>query len=195
MGRCGWMYRFAHRVTTKITTVFRAPTVSTKRGSVMKLTREQSQKLLHERGIWITNACNKCGQLLGAVRWTLRSEPGEWCSLACRDGIKVERQTCASAALITARKESQRRIGSRRSGRPRTHATNAEKQRSYRGRLKNRLALRNTPSEQIESTRLADTKNGSHVVQPSRAIEGLETAPRIEFLSGSLTENLPKESF
>ena len=55
----------------------------------MKLTRNQSEKLLHERGIWITEACDKCGQLLGSVRWTRKEERGEWCSAECRDGIRV----------------------------------------------------------------------------------------------------------
>lgn len=54
----------------------------------MKLTKEQSQKLLHERGIWVTEACDKCGRLLGAVRYTRRGESGEWCSELCRDGVR-----------------------------------------------------------------------------------------------------------
>ena len=54
----------------------------------MKLTKAQSQTLLRERGIWITEACDKCGKLLGSVRWTRRGEPGEWCAAECRDGIK-----------------------------------------------------------------------------------------------------------
>jgi len=53
----------------------------------MKLKPEQSQKLLRDRGIWITEACDRCTQLLGSVRWTRKDEPGEWCSRACRDGV------------------------------------------------------------------------------------------------------------
>jgi hypothetical protein len=34
----------------------------------MKLTNEQTQKLLCDFGIWITEACDKCGQLLGSSR-------------------------------------------------------------------------------------------------------------------------------
>jgi hypothetical protein len=132
----------------------------------MKLTKEQSQKLLRERGIWITAACDRCRQLLGAVRWTTKGEPGEWCSAACRDGVKAERPTSASIEVAAAvNRQQQKRIGSRPSGRPRTHATNAEKQRSYRGRLKNGLALRNAPSEHIENAQLADAKNGSCVAR------------------------------
>jgi hypothetical protein len=62
----------------------------------MKLTREQSQKLVQERGIWVTNACDRCGRLLGAVRWTRRGEPGEWCSALCRDGVKPEERKADS---------------------------------------------------------------------------------------------------
>jgi hypothetical protein len=57
----------------------------------MRLTREQTEKLLRERGIWITEACDKCGKLLGAVRWTRRNEPGEWCSAECRDGVPAKK--------------------------------------------------------------------------------------------------------
>jgi len=80
----------------------------------MKLTKEQSQKLLHERGIWVTEACDKCGQLLGAVRYTRRSEPGEWCSELCRDGAEqaAERQ--------------------RKGGRPRKYRNAAERERAER---------------------------------------------------------------
>jgi hypothetical protein len=55
----------------------------------MRLRREQCEKLLSELGIWVTEACDKCGQLLGSVGWTRKDGPGEWCSRACRDGIAV----------------------------------------------------------------------------------------------------------
>jgi hypothetical protein len=53
----------------------------------MKLIWEQSRKLLQERDVWLTEACDRCGQLLGSVRWTRKSEPGDWCSKGCRDGV------------------------------------------------------------------------------------------------------------
>jgi len=53
----------------------------------MRLTREQSQELLLERCNWVSDVCDKCGKLLGSVRWTCRSELGEWCSAQCRDGV------------------------------------------------------------------------------------------------------------
>jgi hypothetical protein len=56
-------------------------------GCAVKLNRQQSQKLLQERGIWITEACDRCGRLLGSVCWTQRGAPGDWCSAECRDGV------------------------------------------------------------------------------------------------------------
>ena len=56
---------------------------------LLKLNKEQGQKLLRERGIWITEACDRCGQLLGSVRWTRRGDAAVWCSQSCRDEIKI----------------------------------------------------------------------------------------------------------
>lgn len=143
----------------------------------MKLTREQNQKLLRERGIWVTNACDKCGQLLGAVRWTRKDEEGEWCSAECRDGLKPTPRNSAGGPEATA---STRRIGARAAGRPRTHSSNAEKQRAYRYRLTSVLALRNSPSQVIQISELAVAKNGSHVVGLIPEPGALETAPTQE---------------
>jgi len=54
----------------------------------MKLTVEQSRKILAERGWCLAEACDKCGKLLGAVRYTIRAKAGEWCSALCRDGVE-----------------------------------------------------------------------------------------------------------
>jgi len=135
----------------------------------MNLTREQSQKLLQERGIWVTDACDKCGQLLGAVRRTRRGEPGEWCSAPCRDGTSGPR-SIATATQATAHRQ---RIGARPVGRPRKHENNAEKCRAYRKRLNNGLATRNTPWEVTENAQLANAENGSpavHVVRRTAAV-------------------------
>lgn len=137
--------------------------------SPTKLTKEQSYELLRHRGIWITAACDHCGLLLGAVRWTRRGEPGEWCSAACRDGISGPK------SVETARKDTapRQRIGARPAGRPRKHENNAEKCRAYRKRLNNSLATRNTPWEVTENAQLPSPENGSlavHVVRRTAAV-------------------------
>lgn len=143
----------------------------------MKLTREQSQKLLHERGIWITNACDKCGQLLGAVRWTRKDEDGEWCSAECRDGVKAKTKAPVAVALEVVRPK---RIGARSAGRPKKHTNNAEKCRSYRERCNSVAVTRNTPSQSIENTQVPAAKNRSHVVGLILAAQALETALGVE---------------
>jgi hypothetical protein len=90
----------------------------------MRLTPEQ-QAEIRERGICANEACDTCGKILGAVRYTRRGEPGEWCSRECRDGV----------AAVHSRE-------ARRAGRPKQHDDAAAKQRAYRSRLR---ALRNTP--------------------------------------------------
>lgn len=75
----------------------------------MKLSREQSQKLLRERGIWTTEACDRCGNLLGSIRWTRKGESGEWCSTECRDGITEEplhQTTCLECGVSLQGKRS-----------------------------------------------------------------------------------------
>jgi len=55
----------------------------------MRLTREQTEKICREHGSWVNEACDKCGAILGPVRYTRRGEEGEWCSRECRDGDKA----------------------------------------------------------------------------------------------------------
>jgi len=52
----------------------------------MRLTREQSYTLLEKRGCYASEACDKCGQILGPVRFARRNDRGAWCSRECRDG-------------------------------------------------------------------------------------------------------------
>lgn len=53
----------------------------------MRIAIEQQRALRRERGDCANEACDRCGRILGAVRYTQRGEPGEWCSEVCRDGI------------------------------------------------------------------------------------------------------------
>jgi hypothetical protein len=153
----------------------------------MKLIREQCQRLLRDRGIWTTEACDKCGQLLGSIRWTQRGEPGEWCSAACRDGVSRSVPTPNSTAMVPLASVRRERIGARPAGRPRKHANNAEKCRHYRQSRKARLVTRNTRLEQIEDAQLAAARNGSCVAYLIPATQALETAPQIEFLLATPT--------
>jgi hypothetical protein len=52
----------------------------------MRLTPNQSRKLLSPFGVYVTEACDRCDHLLGAVRFTRRGDAGVWCSRECRDG-------------------------------------------------------------------------------------------------------------
>ena len=48
------------------------------------LREELRRRLFGDRGISVAECCDKCGQLLGAVRFVRRGEPGVWCSPECR---------------------------------------------------------------------------------------------------------------
>jgi hypothetical protein len=50
----------------------------------MRLTPNQSRELLSRFGAYVTEACDRCGQLLSAVRFTRRGDAGVWCSRECR---------------------------------------------------------------------------------------------------------------
>ena len=84
----------------------------------MKITTEQQQAVRDKYGVFVNEACDKCGRLLGEIRFTIKDQPGEWCSRLCRDGQDRIRQH-----------------ESRRNGRPRKYQTSAERQQAYRRRL------------------------------------------------------------
>src|SRR6516162_9181613 len=50
----------------------------------MRLLPVQSYTLLERFGCYVKDVCDKCGQILGPVRYTRRGEAGEWCSRECR---------------------------------------------------------------------------------------------------------------
>ena len=50
----------------------------------MRLTAEQSKRIFEQHGCWVSEACDKCGQILGPVRYTRRGESGVFCSTECR---------------------------------------------------------------------------------------------------------------
>ena len=55
----------------------------------MLLSREQVRNLLLKRNVCADEACSKCGKVLGELRFTSSSRPGEWCSRECRDGANA----------------------------------------------------------------------------------------------------------
>jgi len=135
----------------------------------MKLTKEQSQKFLQERGIWVTNACDKCGQLLGSVSWTRKGEPGEWCSALCRDGVsprarKESSKTCRECGASLNGKRSDSDFCSR---------THLMRHRRKSRITKNSEIIGNTP---IGKQGLTGARNGDSMNTLTRAREALETA-------------------
>ena len=52
----------------------------------MRIPHEEQERLRSERGIAANEACDNCGAILSAFRYTRRGEPGAWCSETCRDG-------------------------------------------------------------------------------------------------------------
>ena len=92
----------------------------------MQLTSVQSYGLLAKHGCFAKECCDRCGQLLGPVRFTRRGDDWVWCSRECRGDR--DRRTI------------------RKGGRPRKYKTehdrlhaerrqNAERQRAYRVRV------------------------------------------------------------
>lgn len=55
----------------------------------MLLTIRQSYDLLAKHGVFGRELCDKCGVLLGAIRFTRRNDSGAWCSRECRDGVEA----------------------------------------------------------------------------------------------------------
>jgi len=55
----------------------------------MKLTTKRAYELLAEYGCYVTEICDKCGRLLGAIRFSRCGESGVWCSRVCRDGAEA----------------------------------------------------------------------------------------------------------
>src|ERR1700687_3703830 len=81
----------------------------------MRISLTATYDLLAKRGVFAREACDRCGQVLGSVRYTRLADAGVWCSRACRGSIE--------------------RPAIHRGGRPRKHATDADRQRVYRAGL------------------------------------------------------------
>jgi hypothetical protein len=65
------------------------------RERTVQLTVQQAKALLAKHRVYAREICDKCGAVLGAVRFTRKCEAGEWCSRECRDGKDAhEPRTC-----------------------------------------------------------------------------------------------------
>ena len=54
----------------------------------MLLTEEERGELSRRHGVWVSEACDKCGKpILDSVTWTRRGKPEVFCSQVCRDGV------------------------------------------------------------------------------------------------------------
>ena len=150
------------KVPTKVATLARRRSPC---GSAVKLNREQSQKLLQERGIWITEACDRCGHLLGSVCWTQRGEPGDWCSAECRDGVE--------AAPHKARQRACRQCGISLQGKraDSEFCSDVHRKRFAKSSAsQNRRFIAETP---IGNQRLADAQNSGSMNTLARALQAL----------------------
>ena len=87
----------------------------------MKLTTQQGYELLAKHGSYVKECCDKCGQILGAVRFTRRGDSGVWCSRQCRGDVAQQ--------------------APRRMGRPRKYR-NGEERRAAKARQQRNYRLR-----------------------------------------------------
>ncbi len=46
----------------------------------MRLSEEQSREVSQKHGVYVSEACDKCGKILGPVRFTRSGQSGEWCN-------------------------------------------------------------------------------------------------------------------
>jgi len=126
------------------------------------LTFQQSYELLAEHGVFAREICDKCGAVLGPVRFTRRNESGLWCSRKCRGDAH--------------------RDAIRKGGRPRRYRTedartnaerlqNAERQKAFRVR-----SQRNGKPPRI----LSETKDLQEQKTPPSAIPLTPLFPALE---------------
>jgi len=116
----------------------------------MRLTTEQSYALLEKRGCYASQACDKCGQILGPVRFARRNDSGAWCSRDCRDGAAAHAPgTCKTC-------KAQLPEGKRRGA---MYCDDACKQAAYRSKADARLS---------ETPKLSVTKASIYAAFSSR---------------------------
>jgi hypothetical protein len=128
----------------------------------MQLNQEQIRQLLRTHGVYLNQACDRCGAILGAVRWTIRNEQGEWCSQKCRDGVDYEVGVCRGCGTSM--------IGKRKGA---IYCDRTCRMRSVRRQVRDSANIVNAP---IQNTGLANaisafgcvgTRESDPVQQPS----------------------------
>ena len=65
----------------------------------MRLTESQSRELLAKYRAYVTEVCDKCGKILGPIRFTRCGQAGAWCSKSCRDGFERKPGTCLGCGV------------------------------------------------------------------------------------------------
>ncbi len=130
----------------------------------MRLSIQQSHGLFEKCGTFVNSVCDRCGLVLGPVRFTRQGESGEWCSPKCRgDG---PRQSI------------------RKGGRPRKYETevarwhaerlqNAERQRAFRERVQRNgkppCSISKTKDLQAQKSRLSHYPSSQALGAPTAA--------------------------
>jgi hypothetical protein len=112
----------------------------------MQITEAQSRELMQTHGVYVTEACERCGQILGHVRYTRRNQPGEWCSRACRDGVDNSPSLCRGCGTSL--------IGKRRGA---IYCDRTCRMRTVRKQVRNSANIVNTP---IQKTGVTDAISG-----------------------------------
>ena len=77
----------------------------------MTLRDELRRRLLRERGVYVKECCDKCGQALGAVSFTRRGETGAWCSRECRGDAYTPGICQGCGAVLTGRRRGSKWCG------------------------------------------------------------------------------------
>jgi hypothetical protein len=128
----------------------------------MHLTTEQSRELFEKYGAFVDSVCDRCGVILGPVRFTRHGQPGEWCSRECRgDGERLPVRKGGRPAKY--RTEAARRRAER--------VQNAERQKAFRAKVRRNgkpsCSLAKTKDLQPQKTALSHYASSEAVVAPT----------------------------
>jgi hypothetical protein len=75
----------------------------------MRITAEVQARVLSEYGVCVNEACDRCGKVLAAVRWTRKDTQGTYCSQLCRDGVgRVSGRCVGCDAALTGKRRGAR---------------------------------------------------------------------------------------